>query len=70
MTIEAMKLELTKQLLKIEDQQLLEEIQWLLDRPDKLNNRLNSSVELGIQQAQNGEGEDHQKVRESLQEVL
>ena len=70
MTIETRKAELAKQLLKIEDEQLLEEIQWILERPNKFNAALSSSIQLGIQQAKRGEGEIHERAKEVYKKWL
>ena len=64
MTIEAMKVELTKQLLKVDDEDLLEEVQWLLQRSSKLDSALGASIKIGLQQAENSEGTPHEVVKE------
>ena len=63
MTIEARKIEVAKQLLTIEDESILEEVQWILERSDKIDSVLRASIKTGIQQAEAGQGVDHQSAK-------
>ena len=67
MDIQALKLELVKQILESESQELLAKIYTALKREDKdfwleLTEDQKKEVEIGRQQVQNGETEDWQNV--------
>lgn len=70
MTIEGRKIELAKQLLTIEDEQILEEIQWILERPSKIDPELSSSIQKGMRQAEAGQGVDHESAKEVYKKWL
>lgn len=70
MSIDDQRVELVKKLQEINDIELLQEVKWILDRPNKINDILAASVKEGIEQAEAGQGVPHNKAQELYKKWL
>ena len=70
MTLETRKIELAQKLLAIDDESILKEVQWILDRSSNIDPNLTSSIKTGIEQTNNREGVDHLDAKEIYKKWL
>ena len=70
MTIDSIKVELTQQILMLDDKELLDEIKWVLSKHKIEDKYLTTSIKEGIKQARKGEGIPHSEVKEMYQKWL